>query len=327
MHISREQVKIIASIVIAGAMIGISFWLSNTKPKLASALSTDELLRAYVEQDTDADGLPDWQEEIYGTDPGNPQSVEPGITDAEALKGGLVKPAYESAGITDEEVSPPFIPGKDPASGSLTERFSTQFAEAYFAAGGGTNVSEAEQQQIINSLLETFVRQAENAVNSSYTQVSLRLTPQTSIDEYVSDVTEVLIRNDVPVEDANPLLLAEQLLQGQEDKVLPKILRLQKTYENTVSEMLLIKTPAHLSNSHLLMVRGFDGFSKATRALSMYASDPLAALGALSAYETNSNSILLGFKEIAENILKEGEPVEGTAEARIVNFVRNSEKQ
>lgn len=325
MQISRESVRILAAVVIAAGMIGVSFWLSSSKPKLASALSTDELLRAYVEQDTDQDGLPDWQEEVYGTDPANPSSVEPGMTDLDALKEGYVKPAYESEPLKSEEVAPPYVPGENPSSGSLTERFSTQFAQAYFAAGGGTNVSDAEQQQIINDLLAVFVREAAEDVASSYTRISLRIDSETSLDEYASKLATVLVMNDLPPQDADPVALTQAIMNNDADAV-KKLAKLGVTYSNIRSALLSMPVSSEAADAHLALTRGFDTFARTTDVITKYSEDPLAALGALSAFEPTSKSMLGAFGTIATLILREGEPEPGTAAAMLVNIARSSEQ-
>src|SRR5262245_15469456 len=95
MPLSVRTTSIIASLLIAGGMMAAAFWLSGPA-RTANALSTEEILAAYAVRDADADGLPDWQEALYGTDPANPHSIDASMTDAEAVAKGMVAPRFES---------------------------------------------------------------------------------------------------------------------------------------------------------------------------------------------------------------------------------------
>lgn len=325
MHISSQSVKIVAAVIIAVAMIGTSFWLTNPQTKLASALSTDELLRAYVEQDTDGDGLPDWQEKVYGTDPANPQSVETGMTDQEAVASGLVAPAFVSEEAPDP-ITKADIPVEDPSPNSLTKRFSEQFIEAYFAAGGGSNVSEVEQQQIVDNLLTLYTKEAEKMVVSSYTNLSVRTDNSVSFDSYINQLAVIFTKNSVPTEDANPLVLAERLIELNDQEALKKIGVLQSVYDNFRKDLLLVAVPEEVKGEHLALLRGFDTFSRMMSLLGDYEADPIASLGSLSMFEPNSESIMEAFRSLATTVLESGEPASGTAGELIVNVARSTER-
>ncbi len=325
MHISSQSVKIVAAVIIAVAMMGTSFWLTNPKTKLASALSTDELLRAYVEQDTDGDGLPDWQEKVYGTDPANPQSVEAGMTDQEAVGNGLVAPAFVSE-KAPSPITKAGIPGEDPSQNSLTKRFSEQFIEAYFAAGGGKNVSEEEQKQIVDNLLALYTKEAEEMIVSSYTNISVRTDKNVSFDAYINQLAVIFTKNSVPAEDANPLVLAQRLIQLNDPGAPKKISALQAVYEDIRKELVLTSVPEEAQEEHLTLIREFDTFARMMNLLRDYETDPIASLGSLSMFEPSSESIMEAFRSLATQVLKSGEPASGTAGELIVNTARSTEK-
>ena len=72
-HATRTVPIIVASVV-AAALIAVAFVASGPIPflgsfKIADAATSAELLKAYATKDADQDGLPDWQEALYGTDP------------------------------------------------------------------------------------------------------------------------------------------------------------------------------------------------------------------------------------------------------------------
>lgn len=325
MHVSNRNTKIIAALVIAVAMVSVSFWFTNTTPRIASALSTDELLRAYVEQDTDDDGLPDWQEEVYGTDPGNPESVEKGLSDAEAVARGLVKPAFSSEELR-EEITEADIPVDAPASGSLTERFSRQFIQEYLSAGGGTNVSEEEQARIIEGLIATFAREAERQLDSSYTSISLLVVPSLDTTTYIGELEAFLLASLPQVNSDMPGLAKALILEGDMSAG-TRLRELSDAYGGMAKTLLRMPVPSSLVEQHLLVIRSYDRVAKAGAVLARYEEDPVAALGALSVFIPAREDILTAFNGYAVAVLANGEPVEGAPGFLTVQYARAQEQQ
>ena len=91
------------SVAIFLLLIVTAYGMSGPLPfhtSTAGAESTHDLLVSYASKDTDNDGLPDWQESLYGTDPNNAHSVNATVTDGEAVTQGLVKARFATATTT-----------------------------------------------------------------------------------------------------------------------------------------------------------------------------------------------------------------------------------
>lgn len=324
MQFSTQNVRTLAAAVIALAMIGVAFWFSNPTTPRANALSTDELLRAYVEQDTDSDGLPDWQEEIYKTDPTDPHSVDAALTDAEAVKEGLVAPAFRSE-EAPKQISDTEIPVPNPSEGSLTEQFSQQFIEQYLAAGGGTNVSADEQQAIIDGLIGTFAKESETLLDSSYTSVSLHVSKDLEPVAYIGTVEQTLLAN-LPKENSDMPELANAFIEKNDAAAGRRLKELGTAYKNLATTLLALPVPPSLSATHLSLIRSYDRVSRAGLALSRYEEDPVAALGALSIFVPAGTDIRNAFTAYADVVLKEGEPAPGAPGELSVTYARSLEQ-
>lgn len=324
MHVSSRSTKILAALIIAAAMISASFWLTSAKPRLANALSTDELLRAYVAQDTDDDGLPDWQEKVYGTDPGNPRSADASMTDADAVAAGVVAPVFVSE-PPRETVSEADIPVALPADTSLTARFSRQFMEEYFAAGGGKNVSEGEQAKIVDNLITTFAQEAEERLTSSYTRLSLKVRSDVGAMAYIEEL-EAFMLSSLPTENSDMVALAHTLIEKGDLAAGSRLQELSRMYGAVAKGLLAMSVPSRLVNEHLLLVRAYDRVSRGGAVLAAYEQDPIAALGALSVFVPARNDIVTAFKTYAAEVLTHGEPAEGEAGALTVQFARAQEQ-
>src|SRR3990167_5251431 len=86
--------RVITAILFSAVLIVGAFVLARGIESPSSAQASEEtaLLHAIATKDSDSDGLPDWEEALYGTDPHNQDSFHLGMSDGEAVAKGLIVP-------------------------------------------------------------------------------------------------------------------------------------------------------------------------------------------------------------------------------------------
>ena len=310
--------------MVAGAYVLPSLSLS-IKP--VNAELTDELLASYVSKDTDSDGLPDWQEALYGTDSNKADTDGDGISDGEAVRRGLLTPTAlapqlpQEGPITEED-----IPGEAPAPGSLTERFSREFFDAYVKASNGQPMSNEARDALVANLLNIFTQRAAAEVGSSYTSLSVRTDPSIGTTEYVQALENLLQASTVKEGSADPLVLAEALIQKNDVSAVPKLDALADSYSEKAATLLEMRVPPELAANHLKLIRAYDALGKVTRVLADYKQDPLAVLGAVGRIVPNSAEVVAAIQDIAVVILRSGEPAPNGPGAYIVMFARAAQQ-
>ncbi len=320
LHLALASSVAVAFIVCAYLFSGpFSF-----RPSTVDAATAETLLKAYATKDSDSDGLPDWQETLYGTDPANPQSVQVGLNDGEAVAQGLVKPKFQSEAPTPTQASS--IPGELPSDDSVTAQFSQEFFKSYIEAGGQT-MTAAQQQALLTKLMASFTTRAEKVVVSPYTAVSLHPDQSVTVSSYARAVEEIIIANDSPKGSEKPLDLMDAYINGGDTAAGKKLLSLAKQYERVSSALLALHVPPQLSASHLLLLQSFDSLARSTRLIANYQKDPVAVLGAVSMYQPASTGVVTAFTDIATVILAGGEPVSGAPGFIIVSFARSAQTQ
>jgi hypothetical protein len=120
---STKTTSIFISTACAVALVVSAFVLSSSQgPSRVGAESSEELLRAYAEKDTDGDNLNDWLEVLYGADPHNPHSLDASLTDREAVDAGKAPPKFASEAAPEVDIGATLdvLPGGDATAGSLT---------------------------------------------------------------------------------------------------------------------------------------------------------------------------------------------------------------
>jgi hypothetical protein len=337
MKISERTIRISAASLLALLMVSAGYLLSGPSflsDKFANAGTTDDLLKAYASKDTDGDGLPDWQEALYGTDPNKAISNPYGIPDGQAAKEGKLTPQTSASqlpsdgtGTTSVKDILNQIPGTDPASGSVTEQFSHEFLQEVIDTSGGQQLTSDQQQQIATKLATKYAAKAGSLFVSNYSLVSIHTDPTVSVKSYAGSIEQVFINNDVPVTANQPLPLIEALIQNNDESARPKLKVLSDSYAGITSDLLTLRVPPQLASQHLALIKGFDSLHKATAAFVIYEKDPLGVMGALSTYQPTSASVTEALKSIATSILSTGEPAAGEPGAIIVNIARSAETQ
>ena len=324
-HFRTLQLALASSVAVA--FIVCSYLFSGPfsfRPSTVDAATAETLLKAYAVKDADSDGLPDWQEALYGTDPANPESVQKGIKDGEAVAQGLVKPKFESAPATP--TSAESIPGTLPSDDSVTAQFSQEFLKAYIDAGGQT-MSASEQQVLLSRLMQSFTTRAEKVVTSPYTALSIHTDTNVSVLAYAGAVEAIIVANDSPKGSPLPLDLMDAYINNGDAAAGVQLGALAKRYELISKALLALRVPPSVSTSHLLLLQSFDSLARATRLAASFEKDPVAVLGALSIYQPASTGVVEAFTQLATTILSSGEPSKGVPGFIIVNFARSTQTQ
>ena len=323
--LSPRTTRLIGALAVALVLVGGAYVLSGPSffsLKFAGAESNEELLRAYAAKDTDRDGLPDWQEVLYSTDPNVPDTDGDGISDGEAATSGLLSTQRIISEQVPEPVDVASIPGFAPAPGTLTEEFSRTFFESYVSTWKGVPLTQEEQDALIAKLLGDFSGKASAVLSSTYSSASVESSADVSVIAYVGELESVLRRNEVREGEGSPVLLAQAFIENSDRSALPKLGTLARAYGSIATELAALRVPAELSDEHLTLIRSFDTLSNSTDAIAAYEKDPLAVLGALALLQPSSRDMVTTLGTIAREAGATGSVQGGAPGSLIQNFAQ-----
>ncbi|MGB4076482.1 MAG: hypothetical protein WBK28_02140 [Minisyncoccia bacterium] len=324
---SRRVLSIALALLVSVSFMVTGYVLSSPFSALrANALSSEELLKAYAKKDTDADGLPDWQEELYGADLNNPRSLDPTMTDKEAVDSGKVEPRFtsEDPGSASSTPKDYFEGSKPPTAGSFTERFSRKFLQSYVEAGGKQGVDEAGQQMLISELLGEVSREAGALVSSDFSQTQVRTSPSVTATAYAEGIESVLLTYDIP-EEWNVATLASELVEHTDESARGKLATFSEMLGKSAVALAALTVPQKYATEHLALIRATDTVAKIAGLLARYEEDPVAALGALGNYEGAVRTVQDTWIALAPDLASEGTPAPGSFAARILQFATDIE--
>lgn len=298
----------VSLVMIFGAVLLSGGSLPSTP--FAEALSTDEVLKAYAEKDTDSDGLPDWQESLYGTDPGNPRSFDESMTDGQAVDGGKIKPRFE--GEEPEEVTVAVaIPGTIPAPNSLTDQMARTFFERLARESANGELTAQKKDALVQELLLEFSDDAARILKSTYTKRNLTVSNSTETADYVANVEYAIFSADVPQSGTTLVDTMHLLLEKNDEGARSELNHVSKEFAGIKDRLLALSVPEAYADDHLLLVKVYDTLSRVTKVVAQYEQDPLALLGALKLVMPAAYDYVDALKNIVSRASGDFTPIEG----------------
>lgn len=302
-----RTISILVAVLIAGGFIGTAFYLTTSSSLLSSvtAQSTDELLREYAALDSDGDGLPDWQEALYGTDPHNPESVQPGMTDAEAVRSGLVEPLFLTEASVAASMENVDIPGATAAPNSLTDRFSRLFFEQYLSSRQSREPSAEEMADFVTAASRELVESGTVTFLSTSAVVRSR-DDAIAAGEYVRAVDAVLLSSGGAA--GKDELDAFRRLMNGETSAAAEIISIADVYRTSAEGMRSVSVPPRLASAHAEAVSAIYGLGESLTELATFESDPLLAFVALGKYAEHSDRLRAAFITLSRELPTLGHP-------------------
>ena len=270
--------KFIVIIMVALAMVGISFFTSQQPPKEevpvpVKKVSEDEPSK----KDTDEDGLFDWEENLWGTDPNNPDTDGDGTSDGEEVAQNR-HPLFAGPGDTIYDNSGLIVPG-------TTEEEMSEAKKEFYSMFLQEQGDEIREMTVL-ALMQNFDK--EEFVNrEKYTLNNLNLSSKNDdefIRSYGNALGEIFARyankQDYPYDE---VAIFGEAIETKNPSGLAKLEFVSLAYKNLTEDLFAIETPMSAAQSHLALVNGYGMLSETVGAMRFFFEDPLR--GGL-AYET-----------------------------------------
>lgn len=266
-------------------MMGAAYALSGPIPFLntVSADSTEELLKEYAAKDTDADGLADWQEALYGTDPNNPSSFQAGITDGQARDQGLLTPKSVATAATSTPVGP--IPGSVVAPTTLTDRFARELFIQHFSSRGDNPPTEEEVLLFVQGAVAELEASGDSSDAFLVSDVILAEgTGPTALLAYIASADSVLAQH-ATNGTKDDIEYFTEAVQKTDAASIQRVRDISTAYRAIAEGLMRIAVPREAISAHLATANALMRMSEATSDLAAIKNDPLRALLGMGLYQ------------------------------------------
>lgn len=276
---------------------------------VAQASTETALLQAIATKDTDTDGLPDWEESLYGTDPLKPDTRGLGMSDGEAVKKGLIVPKANSELPTPAEsggTSSTGVAAPAPApSGTLTAAFSQQFFYLYLAAKQKAGGEDLTAQQVA-SVAQTALQQLSSAIApasdfKTANEIKTGAGGADAFRAYAAAAEAVVAAHSAKLPKNELEYLADA--EKGDSSGLDNLEKLSVSYRNFAAGWAALSVPPEVKPAHLKIVNAAARISGINHQLASLDTDPLSTMLALQLAPDAVRALAEGFIEI-EKIAK-----------------------
>ncbi len=238
-----------------------------------------------AEKDSDADGLADWEESLWGTDPGKTDTDNDGISDKKEVD-------QKKAGL-------------DAASDSATEgealTETETFSRELFASIAALKESGNFNSSSLQDLAQTISQNAgdEQIMLDSYVGADIKVTQATpaSISTYYKALFSVLQKYD-NAGFGTELAKIEAGLEAEDSEKINELHAIAAAYKNLSEDLMHMTAPADAVAMHLESANSANNISVSLENATHIYDNALRGLIGLSQYETENTR----FEKSLENL-------------------------
>jgi len=270
----------------------------NSDTLVVATSSTFDANSAAAQIDSDHDGLPDWEEALYGTDPHNPDTDGDGTPDGKEIALGrnpLVK------GPND------FI---NPKSNTATSTASTEkltstdvFARDFFAKyaqlnQSGVAITSDNANQIVSDYLKTAPLPAIDAKQYTLNDIPLIDSSMTNMRNYQTEYIAVFTKYWPTDPKNNEMYILQQAFANNNPTAINGLTSIISIYQNALNADLSLAVPKLAAAGHLNVVNALSTYIKTLQMIRNSFTDPISGYVALNVFPTNQSNLVFSMANL-----------------------------
>ncbi len=286
-----EHWRVLAAALFSTVLIVGVFLIARgvESPSHAQASTESALLQSIATKDSDGDGLPDWEEALYGTDPKVTDTSHLGMTDGEAVARGLIVPlaiADMPLATSSSASGADGLPAA-PTEGTLTAAFAKTFFSLFVAAkkaSGGADLSESEMNDVANKALESLSSVMAIAPDfKSAKDLTVSGSGSDALKAFAVSAEAVLMKRTSNATKSEMLYLKDAI-EKNDATAIPFISSIAKSYRESAIGLAVLPVPKELAADDLALVNAMMRMSQIATDFAKVNDDPLATMLALKQY-------------------------------------------
>lgn len=293
---STRTIGIAVASVIALVLIGAAVAFSGPLPfhlTKVDAESTHDLLVSYTAKDSDNDGLPDWEEALYGTDPNNPHSVNQAVTDGQAVAQGLVQPKFATA-TTSTAISPSDVPGVSAAPTTVTDQFARALFSQYLLSRGSTPPTQEEITAFVQKGVADLRSSQQEPAAFNVGQVKVVGSGSQALAAYATQAENAFAKHTV-ASTQGELDYYSDAVTKNDATALKKVNEIAKGYTSTAHELIAVPAPHEVAAAHLELANALARIGGVLEDMGAISTDPMRAMIAIGAYDGAHQALIQAF--------------------------------
>ena len=294
----------IAALIVLGAWFLVSYKSnSNNNNNSPGKFSYISSLFKSNDKDSDNDGLMDWEEALWKTDPKNPDTDGDGTLDGQEVSQGRdpLKPGPDDK-LEDVKI---FSQENISEASELTKTdiLARDFFANFLALQQSGNLNQENKEKLTDFFLASI---AQEKLIDKYSISDLNLigTNKESLKNYGNDIGKIIkeynsSRNESDMEVIN------RFVQSQSEANAKEIDFLIKLYQNTAQKLLIMTVPQSLTQYNLSLLNSMFNFSEALKNIQQIFKDPVWAMIGIQQYQQEYLRIERSLQDISRYFTQE----------------------
>lgn len=281
--------------------------LNNQRLEILSS----QTLTEKINDDTDNDGLLNWQEALWGTDPNNPDTDTDGTPDNEEVQNGRDP---KKSGPDDKLIN--FTDSKDPDTVALIDKLNDPNNLTSRLAKNTLSISSIlDQQKITDPAIQQAVQQGlvedikPLVQPKTYTLSDIKIDNDSSVlnlksygNTIASFILYFLNNNNGKIDD---MKIITEYDNKKDAAILKKLNPKIKLLEQFRGSLLSTKVPSKVSTLHLSFINIVETYRFVLENLTKTDDDPVRGMIAMSNYQESVSNFLGSIQKYAEFFDKE----------------------
>jgi hypothetical protein len=295
---TKKFILIGLSLLIIGG--GFLIFSKTQKIKISEKLpihgnGNNPIIAEEIAKDSDNDGLKDWEEALWETNPNNPDTDGDKTPDGQEIKEGR-NPLVP--GPNDK--LPKFKPentkssSEIPLPSSLTDALSRELFTQYWLAKqqSGGEISKEDATQIARSFADSIQNFGEVNKVENYLKSDIKIADNDRVEtikDYGNNLGFIIRKYFDPLPESE-IFIFKRAAENEDKAELKKLEPLASAYRQTVKEMLSLETPPSFSDSHLELINHFNIIAQEIDMMQKLIEDPSQALLAVQQYQKEAEA-------------------------------------
>ena len=251
-----------------------------------------------VSKDNDKDGILDWEESLWGTDPTKKDTNDDGVSDSveiEKIKSVQVKNTADYGGVAS-------VVSQDTENLTETDKLSREL----FSTIATLNQVGDIDQDTVDKLSSSLAERIQNSTPKKVFSLSDMKVIKDDSAQAVKNYDEALnkIYNQSPIKYTVLDVLAKFIVDENnvDESVLPQLDPLIIQTNKIISALVKISVPPSLASLHLEVINELQKLSENMSDIRTFNTDVVVAFRGLTQYDTTTDDLLTAMYKLARAI-------------------------
>ncbi|OGI83931.1 hypothetical protein A2997_01975 [Candidatus Nomurabacteria bacterium RIFCSPLOWO2_01_FULL_36_10b] len=261
------------------------------RQQLIISKDTSDNFQEFSQKDVDKDGLKDWEESLWETDPNNADTDGNGISDLAQVNAERSRMQSGNVNLesSDSQISEETLTNTD-----------------IFARDLFTTVSVLDQQGILNDNADLVKQQISDSVQSiqlyqpfDFAQIKLINNTSDNIVRYINEMLVILKRYPFNEEDLILVLNSSTHESPSESSI-----SVYQKYQSFTRELEQISVPSDIRDAHIALVNAMRHYTGIIGAFVNTQTDPIMAMAATQQIEQTLDEIDIAYQNFYANFIQ-----------------------